>query len=110
MKVGTITLTFPKDKTEEITILGSPFIRIDTGLTIEDFMLVLMQIVDKKGIAVVEKSEEVNENENEIDIPSYDSSCLDCKHWDIPKRKCEAWDERGSSGPCDLFKSREADE
>jgi len=36
--------------------------------------------------------------------------CIDCKHWDVPKRRCGAWDQRGSSGPCDLFKPREASE
>ena len=40
----------------------------------------------------------------------YADRCIDCKHWDVPKRKCEAWDQRGSSGPCDLFEPREADE
>ena len=40
----------------------------------------------------------------------YANRCLDCKHWDVPKRKCSAWDQRGSSGPCDLFETRKAGE
>lgn len=40
----------------------------------------------------------------------YANPCLDCKHWDVPKRKCSAWDQRGSSGLCDLFETREGSE
>lgn len=39
----------------------------------------------------------------------YADRCLGCKHWDVPKKKCDAWDQRGSSGPCDLFETREGE-
>ena len=95
MKVDTLMLSFPKDKTEEITLQGLPFIRVDTGMTIESFMLALMKYSasDKKGIGVIRE------------IPD----CKCCK-WNVDGAHCEAWDQRGSSGICDLYDPRGEEE
>ena len=59
-EIPTVDLTFPKEKCKEIVIKGKPFIRIDTGLTIEELMLALMKYSasgDGFG-ALVEKAKE----------------------------------------------------
>ena len=97
MTDDTLMLTFPKDKTEEITLQGLPFIRVDTGMTIESFMLALMKYSasDKKGIGVIRERP---------------NGCECCKWWNVDGGHCEAWDQRGSSGICDLYKPRGEEE
>lgn len=95
MSDDTLMLTFPKEKTEEITLQGLPFIRVDTGMTIEDLIFALMKYdtSDKKRICVIRK------------IPN----CKKCK-WYVDGAQCEAWDQRGSSGICAVFEPREEEE
>lgn len=65
MTASNLVLTFPKDRAEEVTILGSPFIQVDTGMTIDAFILALMRYgaSDKPGIAFVKKTEKSEKDE-----------------------------------------------
>ena len=52
-----LTLTFPKKNCEEITFKGQPFIHIDTGMTAEEFIEMLMRyaVSDDKVAVVIKK-------------------------------------------------------
>ena len=53
----TVMLTFPESKVEHVVIDGIPFVKIDTGMPIEDLMLALARCIDKGDAAVIEVGE-----------------------------------------------------
>jgi len=64
-ELPTVDLTFPKEKCTEIVIKGKPFIRIDTGLTLNELMLALMKYgASGDGFGAVVKNDEESDEES----------------------------------------------